>query len=143
MIEEKNYIGKLNLKSFSEMVSKKAMNIRSMLNNSNRNFSPCNVCDVDGTLMGNKFNLFLTRYAYRAWAKKILDISKKLINKNKKLNKHQISALNYFALWGDSLGFERVKCKIYAKFFNFFLKILKDICHCFFKKLQNFKKSKF
>ena len=25
-----------------------------MLNNSNRNFSPCNVCDVEGTLMGEK-----------------------------------------------------------------------------------------
>ena len=37
--------------------------------------------------------------------KKIIDISKKLINKNKKLNKHRISALTYFALWGDSPGF--------------------------------------
>ena len=32
----------------------KAMKIRKMLNNSNRNFSPCNVCDVDGTLMGKR-----------------------------------------------------------------------------------------
>ena len=50
---KKIILGNLNLKSFSEIwFSKKAMNIRSMLNNSNRNFSPCNVCDVDGTLMG-------------------------------------------------------------------------------------------
>ena len=77
--------------------------------------------------------------------KKILDISKKLTNKNKKLNEHQISALNYFALWGDSLGFERIKCKIYGvqNFFNFCLKILKDIVAiAFLKKLQNFKKFK-
>ena len=34
--------------------SKKSMKIRKMLNHSNRNFSPCNVCDVDGTMMGKK-----------------------------------------------------------------------------------------
>ena len=34
--------------------SKKSMKIREMLNNSNRNFSPCNVCDVVGTFMGKK-----------------------------------------------------------------------------------------
>ena len=50
---KKIILGNLNLKSFIEIwFSKKAMNIRSMLNSSNRNFSPCNVCDVDGTLMG-------------------------------------------------------------------------------------------
>ena len=32
--------------------SKKSMKIRNMLANSNRKFSPCNVCDVEGTLMG-------------------------------------------------------------------------------------------
>jgi radical SAM protein with 4Fe4S-binding SPASM domain len=30
----------------------KSMKIRNTLANSNRNFSPCNVCDVEGTLMG-------------------------------------------------------------------------------------------
>ena len=30
----------------------KSMKIRKTLLKSNRNFSPCNVCDVDGTLMG-------------------------------------------------------------------------------------------
>ena len=71
--------------------------------------------------------------------KKILDFSKKLTDKNKKLNKHQISALNYFALWGDSLGFERVKCKIYGvkNFFYFCFKILKDIVAIAF--LKNYK----
>ena len=34
--------------------SKKSVSIRKMLNNKNRNFTPCNVCDVDGTLMGKK-----------------------------------------------------------------------------------------
>ena len=32
----------------------KSIKIRNALTNSNRNFSPCNVCDVDGTLMGKK-----------------------------------------------------------------------------------------
>ncbi len=78
--------------------------------------------------------------------KKILDISKKLTDNNKKLNKHQISALNYFALWGDSLGFERVKCKIYGvkNFFNFCFKILKDIVAiAFLKNYKIFKNPKF
>ena len=30
----------------------KSMKIRNTLANNNRNFSPCNVCDVEGTLMG-------------------------------------------------------------------------------------------
>ena len=34
--------------------SKKALKIRKMLNNSQRQFVPCNVCDVNGTLMGEK-----------------------------------------------------------------------------------------
>jgi len=34
--------------------SKKSMDLRKKLNNSNRNFSPCNVCDVDGTIMGKE-----------------------------------------------------------------------------------------
>lgn len=38
--------------------SKKSMKIRKMLNNSNRNFSPCNVCDVEGTFMGEKNSTF-------------------------------------------------------------------------------------
>ena len=35
-------------------LSKRAIKIRKMLNNSKREFSPCNVCDVEGTLMGEK-----------------------------------------------------------------------------------------
>ena len=34
--------------------SKRFMSIRKMLNKSNRNFKPCNVCDVEGTFMGKK-----------------------------------------------------------------------------------------
>ena len=33
---------------------KRFMGIRKMLNKSNRNFQPCNVCDVEGTFMGEK-----------------------------------------------------------------------------------------
>ena len=52
---KKIILGNLNNESFSGIwFSKKAMKIRKMLNNSNRNFTPCNVCDVDGTLMGKK-----------------------------------------------------------------------------------------
>ena len=34
--------------------SKKSSSIRKMLNKSNRNMKPCNVCDVEGTFMGEK-----------------------------------------------------------------------------------------
>jgi len=36
------------------------MGIRKMLNQSNRNFTPCNVCDVDGTYMGKKNSEYFT-----------------------------------------------------------------------------------
>ena len=43
------------LQSLKEIwFSKKAIKIRSLLNQSNRNFSPCNVCDVKGDLIGSK-----------------------------------------------------------------------------------------
>ena len=38
--------------------SKRSMKIRKLLNNANRNFSPCNVCDVDGTYMGSKNSVY-------------------------------------------------------------------------------------
>ena len=38
--------------------SKKAIMIRKKLNNSNRNFSPCNTCDVKGSLIGEKHSKF-------------------------------------------------------------------------------------
>ena len=61
--------------------------------------------------------------------KKIINISRNIINKNKKFNKDRISALTYFALWGDSPGFARVKYNIYGfqNLFNFWFKILKDV----------------
>lgn len=34
--------------------NKKSLSLRKMLNKSNRNFKPCNVCDVEGTFMGKK-----------------------------------------------------------------------------------------
>ena len=56
--------------------------------------------------------------------KKIINISRNIINKNKKFNKDRISALTYFALWGDSPGFARVKYNIYGfqNLFNFWFK---------------------
>jgi len=36
----------------------KSMKIRKSLVNSNRKFIPCNTCDVDGTLMGEKNSQF-------------------------------------------------------------------------------------
>ncbi len=52
---KKIILGNLNHQMFSDIwFSKKALKIRSLLKESNRNFSPCNVCDVDGTLMGKK-----------------------------------------------------------------------------------------
>ena len=52
---KKIILGNLNKENFLDIwFSKKSMRIRKMLNNSNRNFSPCNVCDVEGTFMGEK-----------------------------------------------------------------------------------------
>ena len=52
---KKLILGNLNKERLIDIwFSKKSMRIRKMLNQSNRNFSPCNVCDVDGTMMGKK-----------------------------------------------------------------------------------------
>ena len=48
-------LGNLNNEKFIDIwFNKKSMSIRKMLNKSNRNFAPCNVCDVEGTYMGKK-----------------------------------------------------------------------------------------
>ena len=50
---KKIILGNLNKKKLIDIwFQKKSINIRKMLKESNRNFSPCNVCDVNGTLMG-------------------------------------------------------------------------------------------
>ena len=52
---KKVILGNLNNEKFLDIwFNKKSMNVRKMLNNSNRNFTPCNVCDVEGTFMGEK-----------------------------------------------------------------------------------------
>ena len=52
---KKRILGNLKNKSFYEIwTSQLAIITRKMLNNSNRGFSPCNVCDVAGTLIGRK-----------------------------------------------------------------------------------------
>ena len=52
---KKIILGNLNKETFLDIwFGKKSINIRNQLNKSNRNFAPCNVCDVDGTLMGEK-----------------------------------------------------------------------------------------
>ena len=56
---KKVILGSLNNEKFLDIwFSKKSLSIRKMLNNSNRNFKPCNVCDVDGTFMGKKNSLY-------------------------------------------------------------------------------------
>ena len=48
-------LGDLNKEKLKDIwFSKRFMGIRKMLNKSNRNFKPCNVCDVEGTFMGEK-----------------------------------------------------------------------------------------
>ena len=57
---KKVILGNLNNNKLLDIwFSKKSVKIRQMLNNSNRNFKPCNVCDVEGTLMGEKNAGFL------------------------------------------------------------------------------------
>ena len=52
---KKIVLGNLNKKSFKDIwISKTAINIRKKLNTGNRKFSPCNVCDVNGELIGEK-----------------------------------------------------------------------------------------
>ena len=52
---KKVILGNLNKENFLDIwFSKKSMAVRKSLNSSNRNFSPCNVCDVEGTFMGEK-----------------------------------------------------------------------------------------
>ena len=52
---KKIILGNLNEKKLIDIwFSNRAMNLRKKLNNSNRKFLPCNICDVEGTLMGKK-----------------------------------------------------------------------------------------
>jgi len=52
---KKLILGNLNSEKMLDIwFGKKSLKIRKMLNHSNRNFSPCNICDVDGTLIGEK-----------------------------------------------------------------------------------------
>ena len=52
---KKVILGDLNKEKLKDIwFSKKFMGIRKMLNKANRNFKPCNVCDVEGTFMGEK-----------------------------------------------------------------------------------------
>jgi len=52
---KKVILGNLNNQRLLDIwFSKRSMGIRKMLNKSNRNFTPCNVCDVEGTFMGKK-----------------------------------------------------------------------------------------
>ena len=52
---KKIILGNMNNSTFLEIwTSKKAIKIREQLSKANRNFSPCNVCDVAGSLIGEK-----------------------------------------------------------------------------------------
>lgn len=56
---KKVILGNLNKEKLLDIwFSKKSMGIRKQLNKSNRNFVPCNVCDVEGTFMGEKNSEF-------------------------------------------------------------------------------------
>ena len=55
---KKIILGNMNDSSFLEIwTSKKAIQIRKRLNKADRGFSPCNVCDVSGELIGKKHSL--------------------------------------------------------------------------------------
>ena len=53
----------MNKDSFHAIwTSKKAIKIRQKLNNADRKFSPCNICDVKGDLIGKKTRRKLAEY---------------------------------------------------------------------------------
>lgn len=55
---KKNILGNLKNETLKDIwISSKANEARKRLNNSQRNFSPCNVCDVKGTLIGKEHSL--------------------------------------------------------------------------------------
>ena len=59
---KKVILGNLNKEKLLDIwFSKKSMSIRKMLNKSNRNFKPCNVCDVEGTFMGKKNSTYFNQ----------------------------------------------------------------------------------
>ena len=63
--------------------------------------------------------------------KQIIDISKKIISHDKynENENDKVSALTYFALWGTTPGFERIKFKLFGlkSFIRFSLSVIKDI----------------
>ncbi len=62
---KKIILGNLKEKNLIDIwFSKRFMKIREMLNNSNRNFQPCNVCDVEGTFMGEKNSNYFKKIYY-------------------------------------------------------------------------------
>ncbi|MDC0426460.1 hypothetical protein OAM08_00530 [Pelagibacteraceae bacterium] len=70
--------------------------------------------------------------------KKIIKICNHLFNKSSQ-NIKGLSPLTYFGLWGKTLGFERIKLKIYGLGYlpTYFLEIFKDILSI--SKLSSFK----
>ena len=63
MIGEKNIIGNLNNQKFLDIwLSKKFKEARKFLSSANRSLSPCNVCDVNGDLIGEKHHLAWKNY---------------------------------------------------------------------------------
>lgn len=60
---------------------------------------------------------------------KIIKISQSLLSKDEKFLSGEITALNYFALWGTNPGFERIKINFnkLKNFLNFYLQVLADI----------------
>tara|TARA_Y100000816_G_scaffold163605_1_gene117132 strand:+ start:10811 stop:11692 length:882 start_codon:yes stop_codon:yes gene_type:complete len=56
---KKIILGNFNDKKLIDIwFSNRAMNLRKRLNNADRKFLPCNVCDVEGTFMGKKNSTF-------------------------------------------------------------------------------------
>ena len=79
----------------------------------------------------------------------IIKLSKSLLNKDEKFFPNQISALNYFALWGTNPGFERIKINFYnfKNILNFVKQIAADILNITYlkefyilKKIENERK---
>jgi radical SAM protein with 4Fe4S-binding SPASM domain len=112
---KKRILGNLNKKTFYEIWnSQYALISRKKLLNKDRNFSPCNVCDVQGELIGNEHAA--------AWLAKLNEKNNTELKQKKVIkfvknyfskNNSPFLKENYFALYENGEGYKKIKEKVF------------------------------